>query len=139
MRQNWGAHVAGRRGYHCAGGRRFRGQRRHGRSTVPLPKEGKTMPTFVTLSNFTEQGVKNVKDSVKRADAVKEAAKKKGITLKDIYWTMGAHDVVGIWEAPDGPTMSAFVLSVAAAGNISGMTLRAYDRDEMTGILKKMG
>lgn len=97
------------------------------------------MPTFVTLSNFTDQGVKNVKDSVKRADAVKEVAKKKGITLKDIYWTMGAHDVVGIWEAPDGPTMSAFVLSVAAAGNISGMTLRAYTREEMSGILKKMG
>jgi uncharacterized protein with GYD domain len=106
---------------------------------APLREEGWAMPTFITLSNFTEQGAKGVKDTIKRADAVKDAAKKHGITLKDIYWTMGAHDVVGLWEAPDGPTMSAFVLSVGMAGNIRGMTMRAYTREEMTGIVKKIG
>jgi uncharacterized protein with GYD domain len=96
------------------------------------------MPTFISLCNFTEQGVKTVKDSVKRADALKAAAKKFGITLKDVHWTMGAYDVIVTWEAPDGPTMSAFALTAAMAGNIRAQTLRAYDRDEMTGILKKM-
>lgn len=97
------------------------------------------MPTFITLMNFTDQGAKNVKDSVKRADGVKDAAKKSGVTLKDIHWTMGVHDVVATWEAPDGPTMSAFVLSIGAAGNVRGVTMRAYSREKMTGILKKMG
>jgi len=97
------------------------------------------MPTFITLTNFTDQGAKNVKDSVKRADGIKEAAKRFGVTMKDIHWTMGAYDVVVTWEAPDGPTMSAFILATAQAGNVRGQTLRAFTREEMAGILKKMG
>lgn len=97
------------------------------------------MPTFITLGNFTDQGIRSVKDSVKRADAVREAAKKFGVTMKDIHWTMGGYDVVVTFEAPDGPSMSAFALSVGAAGNIRSQTLRAFDREEMTKILGKMG
>ena len=97
------------------------------------------MPTFISLCNFTDQGIKTVKDSVKRADAIKEAAKKFGITLKDIHWTMGAYDVVVTFEAPDGPTMSAFSLTVGMAGNIRSQTLRAYGKEEMNGILQKLG
>jgi uncharacterized protein with GYD domain len=96
------------------------------------------MPTFITLGTFTDQGIKSVKDSVKRADAIKDTAKKFGVTLKDIHWTMGAYDVVVTWEAPDGPTMSAFILATAAAGNVRSQTLRAYGREEMSGILKKL-
>lgn len=96
------------------------------------------MPTFIALANFTEQGVKTVKDSVNRAEAVKAMAEKHGVKLKDIYWTMGAYDVVAIFEAPDGPTMSAVSLAIAAAGNIRSQTLRAYPRDEMKEILKKL-
>jgi uncharacterized protein with GYD domain len=97
------------------------------------------MPTFITLINYTEQGARNVKDALKRSDAAREAAKKFGITLKDMYWTMGAYDVVATWEAPDGPTMSAFVLSVGTLGNVRGQTLRAFSKEEMSGVLKKMG
>jgi uncharacterized protein with GYD domain len=97
------------------------------------------MPTFIVLGNFTEQGVKTVKDTVKRADAIKEAGKKFGVTMKDVHWTMGAYDVVGTFDAPDGPSMSAFVLSLSMAGNLRGQTLRAYDKEEMKGILKKLG
>ncbi len=97
------------------------------------------MPTFIVLGNFTEQGVKTIKDTVKRADAIKEAGKKFGVTMKDVHWTMGAYDVVGTFEAPDGPSMSAFVLSLSMAGNLRGQTLRAYDKAEMSGILKKLG
>ncbi len=63
---------------------------------------------------------------------------KHGVKLKDIYWTMGAYDVVAIFEAPDGPTMSAFSLAVAGAGNIRSQTLRAHPKDEMREILKKL-
>jgi uncharacterized protein with GYD domain len=97
------------------------------------------MPTFIFIGNFTDQGVKTVKDSVKRADAVKELGKKFGVKMNDIHWTMGVHDVVATFEAPDGPSMSAFVLAVGMAGNVRGQTLRAYDKDEMNGILKKLG
>jgi uncharacterized protein with GYD domain len=52
---------------------------------------------------------------------------------------MGAYDVVGTFEAPDGPSMSAFVLAIGMAGNVRGQTLRAYPKSEMEGILKKLG
>lgn len=97
------------------------------------------MPTFIFLGNFTDQGVKSVKDSVKRADAARELGKKFGVDMKDIHWTMGAYDLVATFEAPDGPSISAFALAVAGAGNIRGQTLRAYGKDEMSGILKKLG
>jgi len=96
------------------------------------------MPTFISLTNFTEQGVKSAKDSLNRADAVKALGEKFGVKLKDIYWTMGAYDVVAIFEAPDGPTISAFALAVAGAGNVRTQTLRAYPREEMKEILKKL-
>jgi uncharacterized protein with GYD domain len=97
------------------------------------------MPTFIVLGNFTDQGVKTVKDSVKRSDAIREMGKKFGVSMKDIHWTMGAYDVVGTFEAPDDPSMSAFVLAIGMAGNVRGQTLRAYPKSEMDGILKKLG
>jgi uncharacterized protein with GYD domain len=97
------------------------------------------MPTFIVLGNFTDQGVKTVKDSVKRSDAIREMGKKFGVSMKDIHWTMGAYDVVGTFEAPDGPSMSAFVLAIGMAGNVRGQTLRAYPKSEMEGILGKLG
>lgn len=96
------------------------------------------MPTFIALANFTDQGVKTAKDSVNRAEAVKAMGEKYGVKLKDIYWTMGAYDVVAIFEAPDGPTMSAVSLAVAAAGNIRSQTLRAYTKEDMKEVLKKL-
>ena len=96
------------------------------------------MPTFISLSNFTDQGVKSAKDSVKRAEAVKAMGAKYGVKMKDIYWTMGAYDVVAIFEAPDGPAISAFALAVAGAGNVRSQTLRAFPQDEMKEILKKL-
>ena len=96
------------------------------------------MPTFIFVGNFTDQGIKSVKDSVKRADAVKETGKKFGVTMTDIQWTMGAYDMVARFEAPDGPSMSAFSLAIGVAGNIRGQTLRAFDKEEMSGILKKL-
>jgi len=110
---------------------------RHARLSF-FTEGGTAMPTFITLTNFTDQGIKSVKDSVKRSEAVTTAAKKFGVTVKQLYWTMGAYDIVGVFEAPDGPSMSAFSLAIGMAGNIRGQTLRAFDKEEMTGILKKL-
>ena len=97
------------------------------------------MATFIALGNFTEQGIRNVKDTVKRADMVKEAAQKAGVTMKDIVWTLGSYDMVVTFEAPDDAAITAFALAVGAAGNVRTQTLRAFTRSEMTAILAKMG
>ena len=97
------------------------------------------MPTFVALGNFTDQGIRNVKDTVKRADMVKEAAAKAGVTMKDIVWTLGACDMVVTFEAPDDAAMTAFALAIGTAGNVRTQTMRAFNRSEMSAILAKMG
>jgi len=97
------------------------------------------MATFIALGSFTDQGIRNVKDTVKRADAVKEAAQKAGVTMKDIMWTLGSYDMVVIFEAPDDAAITAFALAVGAAGNVRTQTMRAFSRSEMSGILAKLG
>jgi uncharacterized protein with GYD domain len=96
------------------------------------------MGTYIALSSFTDQGVRSIKDTTKRADAVKEAAKKFGANMTQIYWTLGKYDLVAIIEAPDDESATAFALAIAAAGNVRMQTLRAFSRDEMNGILSKL-
>ena len=96
------------------------------------------MPTYIVLTNFTDQGVRTAKDTTKRADTVKEVAKKFGATVKDFYWTLGRYDVVGIFEAPDDESMTALGLAIGAGGNVRTQTLRAFSRAEMNGVLAKL-
>ena len=96
------------------------------------------MPTYIALSSFTDQGIRNIKDSTKRADAVKEAAKKFGASMTQIYWTLGRYDLVAVIEAPDDKAATAFALSIGAAGNVLTETLRAFTKEEMNGIVAKM-
>ena len=96
------------------------------------------MATYVMLANFTEQGIRNVKDSVKRAEAFKESAKAAGVTVKDLYWTLGAYDIVATAEAADEMAITALGLSLAKAGNVRTQTLRAFGSKEMTAILGKV-
>jgi uncharacterized protein with GYD domain len=102
-----------------------------------MPEE-KIMPTYIALSHFTEQGIRTVKDTTKRADAVKEAAKKFGASMTQIYWTLGQYDLVAVIEAPNDEAMSAFALAISGGGNIRMQTLRAFGKDEMNGILAKL-
>ncbi|MBS0294578.1 MAG: GYD domain-containing protein [Proteobacteria bacterium] len=97
------------------------------------------MATYIALCNFTEQGIRSVRDTTKRADAVKEAAAKFGAKMSQIYWTLGPYDLVTIIEAADDASATAFGLAIASAGNIRMQTLRAFSKDEMAGILAKMG
>jgi uncharacterized protein with GYD domain len=84
------------------------------------------MPTYVMLASFTEQGIRNIKDSPKRADAFKNTAKKAGATVKEVFWTLGQYDVVAIVEAPDDVTMTALGLATGKLGNVRTQTLRAF-------------
>lgn len=96
------------------------------------------MATYVMLANFTEQGISNIKDSVKRAEAFKEAAKAGGVTIKDIHWTLGQYDIVATAEAADEMAVTALGLTLAKAGNVRTQTLRAFDAKEMSAILSKV-
>ena len=96
------------------------------------------MATFVVLAGFTDQGIRNVKETISRADAFKEMAGKTGVTVKDMYWTLGRHDIVAICDVPDDEAATALSLSVASRGNVRSETLRAFSFDEMKKILGRM-
>ena len=96
------------------------------------------MSTYVCLIQFTDQGIRNIKDTVKRGDAAMAEAEKMGMKIVDEFWTMGAYDAVVVLEAPNDETMSAFSLKIGSLGNVKGHTLRAFGRNEMEDILAKI-
>jgi len=96
------------------------------------------MMTYVVLATFTDQGVKNAKDSPKRAEAFRQMAKTFGVTVKDIFWTQGRYDIVTVVEAPDELSATALNLSLSALGNIRTESLRAFSSAEMMTIVAKM-
>jgi uncharacterized protein with GYD domain len=96
------------------------------------------MVTYVVLAKFTDQGVRNAKDSPKRADAYKQMAKTFGVTVKEILWTQGRYDVVTIVDAPDESAAMSLSLSLGALGNVRTETLRAFSAAEMTKIVGNM-
>ena len=97
------------------------------------------MPHYVLLMNWTDQGVARFRESVDRADAARSALKEKGIDLTDIYWTIGAYDLVCIAEAPDDSTLSAALLALGAQGNLRTTTLRGFSTDEFRDVIEKAG
>jgi uncharacterized protein with GYD domain len=96
------------------------------------------MPTYVSLLNFTDQGIRTVKETIQRGDSAAELAQQHGGTLQ-LYWTVGPYDLVAIIEAPDDESATAFLLEAGSLGNIRTTTLRAYDREEMSSILGRLG
>ena len=97
------------------------------------------MPTYVSLLHFTDQGIRTVRDTVDRTDRATELAEKHGARLVQSYWTVGPYDVVVVLEAPDEESVTAFLLEVGSLGNVRTTTLRAYDREEMSSILERLG
>src|SRR5512143_4062768 len=97
------------------------------------------MATYIVLAQFTEQGIRSVKETTKRADAVKDLARKFGVTAKEFYWTLGSYDVVVVFDAPDDASITALGLAIGALGNVRTQTMRAFSRDEMNGVLAKLG
>ena len=96
------------------------------------------MATYIVLGQFTDQGIKNVKDTTKRADALKDMARKASVTIKEVYWTLGQYDIATIVEAPDDASLTALMLTVGRLGNVRTQSLRAYSASEMQGILAKV-
>ncbi len=96
------------------------------------------MARYVSLIQFTDQGIRNVKDTVKRGDAAIGEAEKMGIKIIEEFWAMGAYDVVVLFDAPDDETMTAFSPKIGSLGNVRTQTMRVFRRDEMERILAKI-
>ena len=96
------------------------------------------MVTYIMLANFTDQGIRNIKDTLKRADAFKDMAKSHGVMVKDLYWSLGQYDIVAIAEAPDETAGTALSLSLAKSGNVRTQSLRAFSAADMSKILTKV-
>ncbi len=97
------------------------------------------MPTYISLLNWTDQGIRNVKDSPKRLDAVKKSLKKLGGEVKAFYMTQGAFDLVLISEVPSDEVLAKFLLKAGSAGNVRTTTLKAYTETEYRNIIASLG
>jgi uncharacterized protein with GYD domain len=96
------------------------------------------MAHYVVLASFTDQGIRSVKETGKRAKGFRDAAKPFGVTIKDIYWTMGVHDVVVTLEGPDDETVAALMMKFGSLGNLKSQTLRAFTESEIDKLTAKV-
>jgi len=97
------------------------------------------MPTYISLVNWTDQGIGDLKESPARADATAELFERMGGKLVELYWTIGPYDIVGVFEAPDDETATAMQLTIGTRGSVRTTTLRAFDRQEIEKIIAKTG
>ena len=95
------------------------------------------MATYISLMNFTDQGIRKVKDSPVRFKAFQAIAGKLGVTVKSVYWTVGNYDIVIVMEGPEEAVTSA-LLKGGSLGNVRSQTLRAFTADEMKRMLSKI-
>ena len=95
------------------------------------------MPRYVVLYRFSDQGLKNIKGTVKRADEVRKQNESRGFKTIGVWWTQGRYDLVAVMESPSEEAMVAGLFNLAETGNVHSETLRAYDATEMEVILKQ--
>ncbi len=95
------------------------------------------MATFVTLINFTDQGMRNIKESPARLEAFKTLLETQGGTVKNAFWTLGSYDLVVIVEGSEEAAMTTS-LTIGALGNVRTQTMRGFSADEMKGLISKM-
>ncbi len=97
------------------------------------------MARYVVLFDWTDQGIRNAKDTVQRVNQARAAWEPRGVRIESIYWTLGDHDIVAVLDAPDDATLAASLLELAGAGNLRTKTLRAFDEGEMQAVLGQVG
>ena len=96
------------------------------------------MTTYFLLVHFTDQGIRDIKDTIGRAEAFEQMAKKSGVTLRELFWTMGRYDVIAVFDAPDDVSAAALTLSASSLGSVRSEILRAFSFEDMKQILGKM-
>jgi uncharacterized protein with GYD domain len=96
------------------------------------------MSHYIILVNFTDQGIKNIKDSPKRAEAFKSAVEKKGGKVIQLYYTLGKHDIVAIVEAPNDEAIASVLYLTGSLGNVRTRTLKAFPLSEAAKIIESL-
>jgi uncharacterized protein with GYD domain len=96
------------------------------------------MPTFILSLNWTEQGIRSVKETPRRAQAARELGKKMGVDIKATYLTTGDSDLLAIVEAADDDTIAKFAMTMAAAGNVRTRTVRAWPEAEALKLISEL-
>jgi uncharacterized protein with GYD domain len=96
------------------------------------------MPTFMLSMNFTEQGIRKIKDAPKRAKAARDLGKKVGVEIKHLYLTSGDSDLVVFVDAPSGDNVAKFALALGALGNVRTRTARAWSAEEYQKIVSEL-
>ena len=96
------------------------------------------MSIYIMLMNYTEQGIRNIKGSPKRADAARFLAKSCGAELKDLHLTLGEYDLIGIVEAEKDDAVAKFALALGSIGNVRSTTLKAFTEQEYRNIIETL-
>jgi len=97
------------------------------------------MPTYVSLFNWTEQGIKNYKDTTSRAEDFTKLVENSGGRVRELLYTVGENDIVTVVDFPDDETGTAVLLQLGALGNVRTHTMRAFDIEEMASIIRRTG
>ena len=96
------------------------------------------MAKYILLANWTDQGIRNIKDSAKRLDTGIALAKQQGCVYENFFMTMGSFDMISVIEAPDDETLAKHVLTVAASGNLRTVTMKAFPEDKYRSIIANL-
>lgn len=95
------------------------------------------MTTYVSLTNWTQQGAQNFADAINRAEEFTKLVENSGGSVRELLWTLGDYDSLAIVDFPDDETAAAALLQVGAKGQVRTHTMRAFGADEMSGIIRK--
>jgi uncharacterized protein with GYD domain len=96
------------------------------------------MAKYILLVNWTDQGIRNIKESAKRLDAGRDLGKQLGCILESFFMTMGSVDMISVVEAPDDAAIAKYVLTLGAEGNLRIVTLKAYTEDAYRNIIANL-
>jgi uncharacterized protein with GYD domain len=94
------------------------------------------MARYISLLTWTDQGVKNLKETLNRASKARESFSSKGAKIIDVYWTLGQFDLVVVFEAPDDETATQLLMALSMQGNVRSSTMRAFNDKEMEGVMQ---
>ncbi|HXV78192.1 MAG TPA: GYD domain-containing protein [Candidatus Polarisedimenticolaceae bacterium] len=95
------------------------------------------MGVFIALLDYTDQGIREIKDSPHRADRFNAMAERAGVKILAQYWTIGSHDGVLVMEAPNDEVAASILLALGAEGNVRTTTLRAFEWAEAQGLIER--
>jgi uncharacterized protein with GYD domain len=97
------------------------------------------MRSYVILADWTDQGAKNIRETLKRAKAFRSLIESRGGELREHLYTLGEYDIIMVAEFPDDETAAAAVLALAALGNVRAKTIRAFTDEETAAIIPQLG